>query len=276
MIPQSPGENLKPKPEDPRTERQEDGSEFWPSTFGYRLKVTDSLLVIFNALLFIVTGMLWRSTEKLWKAGERQIAVAEKAANAALAALDRPWLVIESANHNEYDWRHGNILIGTFRIHNYGKAPAFIPFDTLKAVVFASTAPDYFDKISDQNRIRFPDANNREDFIKRNGRSATISGTSEHSIGEMRKIVESTFYNSQIVLIPGESSEPLHFPIFDEMPGNSPSATPPAHPFMIGSFIYSMPGRKSEIIDFCYEGRPGGAFRQILGKPYNDRRQIQE
>jgi hypothetical protein len=51
-------------PEDTKNSR-EDTSEFWPPFFGYRVKVTDSLLVFFTALLFAATIFLYRATRDL-------------------------------------------------------------------------------------------------------------------------------------------------------------------------------------------------------------------
>jgi hypothetical protein len=42
----------------------EEPSEFW-AVLGYRLKVTDSLLVLFTALLFAATCLLWKATKGL-------------------------------------------------------------------------------------------------------------------------------------------------------------------------------------------------------------------
>jgi hypothetical protein len=55
---------------------ENEGTEFWPSFFGVRLKITDSLLAGFTFGLLIFTGLLWRSTDKLWTAGERQLKLA--------------------------------------------------------------------------------------------------------------------------------------------------------------------------------------------------------
>jgi hypothetical protein len=46
------------------------GTEFWPPLFGYRLKVTDTLLVTVTFLLFAATFALWWSTRRLVKSGE--------------------------------------------------------------------------------------------------------------------------------------------------------------------------------------------------------------
>ncbi len=55
------------------------GTEFWPLVLGYRLKITDTLLVAFTFGLTIFTGLLWRSTDKLWAAGERTLTTTERA-----------------------------------------------------------------------------------------------------------------------------------------------------------------------------------------------------
>lgn len=46
---------------------EEEGTEFWPAIFGYKLKITDTLLVAFTFGLTIFTGLLWSSTDKLWQ-----------------------------------------------------------------------------------------------------------------------------------------------------------------------------------------------------------------
>src|SRR5258707_854604 len=48
----------------------EQGPEFWPPLFGYRLKLTDTLLVLFTAALFIATWFLVTGAEKT---AERQL-----------------------------------------------------------------------------------------------------------------------------------------------------------------------------------------------------------
>jgi hypothetical protein len=62
----------------PKTEHGEDeGTEFWPPLYGYRLKVTDTFVAAFTALLFFATLALWLSTRNLVrgadKTAERQL-----------------------------------------------------------------------------------------------------------------------------------------------------------------------------------------------------------
>jgi hypothetical protein len=50
------------------SERQhgsEEGTEFWPLFFGYRLKITDTLIALFTAGLFVATWWLYRATRNL-------------------------------------------------------------------------------------------------------------------------------------------------------------------------------------------------------------------
>jgi hypothetical protein len=50
---------------------EEEGSEFWPALFGYRLKVTDTLIAAFTGLLFFATVALWSATRRLVSGAEQ-------------------------------------------------------------------------------------------------------------------------------------------------------------------------------------------------------------
>jgi hypothetical protein len=41
---------------------EENGTEFWPPFLGYRLKVSDTAIILFTALLFVATVALWFAT----------------------------------------------------------------------------------------------------------------------------------------------------------------------------------------------------------------------
>jgi hypothetical protein len=49
---------------------EDEGTEFWPAFYGYRLKITDTLVAAFTALLFFATIALWWSTRRLVKGAE--------------------------------------------------------------------------------------------------------------------------------------------------------------------------------------------------------------
>jgi hypothetical protein len=50
---------------------EEEGTEFWPAFLGYRLKITDTLLVLFTLGLFWATWFLHRSTKRLVTGAEQ-------------------------------------------------------------------------------------------------------------------------------------------------------------------------------------------------------------
>jgi hypothetical protein len=50
---------------------EEEGTEFWPPVFGYKLKVTDTLVAAFTGLLFFATIALYAATKNLVKSSER-------------------------------------------------------------------------------------------------------------------------------------------------------------------------------------------------------------
>ncbi len=91
--------------------REEQGPEFWPSFFGFRIKITDSLLVFFTAILALFTWFLHRSTRKLWKAGEEQMKITRDSlalAREEFISAHRPKLIIRSVTFKP----HGFPVIG--------------------------------------------------------------------------------------------------------------------------------------------------------------------
>jgi len=103
-----------------------EGTEFWPTFLGIRLKITDSLLAVFTAGLLIFTGLLWRSTDKLWLGGEKQLRLARE----ALVSDQRAWLVV--TNFRIETLNFGRIVNGAadaqadvyIGITNVGRTPA--------------------------------------------------------------------------------------------------------------------------------------------------------
>lgn len=62
-------------------------------------------------------------------AASRSAKAAEAAADAALRALPRPWVLVEILQHSMQSWAsgHGPLTV-SFRIKNYGSGPAFIDY----------------------------------------------------------------------------------------------------------------------------------------------------
>jgi hypothetical protein len=92
----------------------EQGTEFWAPFYGYRLKVTDTLLVAFTFLLFNATIALWWSTRRLVRGAEK---TAERQLRAYVGILSGH-LAVEIID---------GIMVpkATLRIRNFGQTPAY-------------------------------------------------------------------------------------------------------------------------------------------------------
>jgi hypothetical protein len=101
-------------------QRDEEGTEFWPTVLGLRLKITDSLLAIFTGGLLIFTGLLWRSTEKLWTASENQSAITRD----ALIGDQRAWIVTSIEIDTVWFSQNHVDVSARLKVTNVGKTPA--------------------------------------------------------------------------------------------------------------------------------------------------------
>ena len=129
VVPGAPGG----KAEHNAEQRNEEGTETLPVILGYRLKITDALLVVLTAFLAIYTRALNRSTVKLWEAGERQIEVSRQSLASAQKTLSlseetagkqlRAYVGIERVSLDGTD--PGFAVKATIVIKNFGQTPAF-------------------------------------------------------------------------------------------------------------------------------------------------------
>jgi hypothetical protein len=93
------------------------------------------------------------------KAAESASIAAAKAADAALAALDRPWLYIEGQKNTRINWMIGRgDLTAEFRITNHGKAPAILA--SVNGIVFLgyenSASAPFGEQGFSQTILKFP------------------------------------------------------------------------------------------------------------------------
>jgi hypothetical protein len=73
-VPITPTDGLQKESDANRDKIGENGTEFWPTFYGYRIKITDSLLAAFTLLLFFIgawQGGHLRATVKAFISGER-------------------------------------------------------------------------------------------------------------------------------------------------------------------------------------------------------------
>ncbi len=106
-----------------KDETDDDTSEFWPPLFGFRLKITDTLLVLFTGMLAWSTRGLQKSTVGLQRAADEQARITNN-----LFLIDQsPWLNVHARLTEDPDYNQIDCTI-TLRIRisckNIGKSPA--------------------------------------------------------------------------------------------------------------------------------------------------------
>ncbi len=123
-------------------ERSEQGTEFWPPLYGYRLKVTDTLLVSITFLLFLATSALWFATRQLVRGTET-----------AFNKLERPYLFITNAKNFFHDKERAPMGIASvaYEVANHGKTPAII--DNVRAVICSGVEPVTPIRVNDQHEL---------------------------------------------------------------------------------------------------------------------------
>lgn len=129
----------------------EEASEYWVILWR-RVKITDTLLVLFSFLLFIGTMLLWLST--------RKAADAAKLSADALASAERAHLFVRVTSQNvelivtnaarldlSAEWDSGTVprIQITYVIKNFGKTPAILKEinHALEPMVDLPTKPQY-------------------------------------------------------------------------------------------------------------------------------------
>lgn len=97
------------------SDSSQEGTEFWPPLFGYRLKVTDTLLVAFTALVFGATLFLYFATRDLVEGAEK---TAERQLRAYVHVV-KAWTTPEAKLHFPAP------IWATVEIQNSGQTPAY-------------------------------------------------------------------------------------------------------------------------------------------------------
>jgi hypothetical protein len=102
-----------------------EGTEFWPPLYGYRVKVTDSLLVAFTFLVFVATVLLWWSNRRLvtgaGKSAERQLRAYVFVIEAQILAADINGTILNPPQNI----RAGTRPVAILTIKNTGQTPAY-------------------------------------------------------------------------------------------------------------------------------------------------------
>lgn len=144
ITPIIPGNTTNKEFEAKSTKRGEEESEFWPSFYGKRLKVTDTLLAAFTFLLFIATVALYWATRSLVKRADD---TAKRQLRAYVFVADVQIINIDT-----------NAVQAAITIRNTGQTPAYSVTVSTKARAFNIPGEIVFETTPvgpDSNRLVF-------------------------------------------------------------------------------------------------------------------------
>jgi hypothetical protein len=260
----------------PSASSEEPPKTFWEKTADDPVAAFTAMLTAFTAVLATVAIIqiyfLTKSDENTRIAAE----AAKTSAEAALAALDRPWLFVDTATHNKQAWASCNDeLFAKIKISNYGKAPAFV--NVVKAVLFLGLTPlkakDFPVHPLPEDIQIFPNESELRGFIGKHGRQAFIDDDSpDKTEGTINKPL-----TWAVAIAPNGDSKSFYFKgpkkLTSFVKGIPIQMT--CGLYLIGWAIYYLPGNEAEVMNFCYEGGDDGSFRFLFGPPYNERKKIE-
>jgi hypothetical protein len=239
----------------------------------------DTAITLFGVVL---VGLTLREAKRTADATIKAAQAAKDAAEAALAALDRPWLFIEELwNIDSAPAPDKELKYARIKVTNYGKMPAVV--GTAKAVLFYSPGlflADAFKNVVNpmpKTMREFPGKSQAGMFVYSNGKDALeedkdIKAEPGKSFGKLNKIP----FDAGFVIAPGKTQE-FFFrgdATIDVVYENAIPVEHAASVFLFGNIIYAMPTDEVEILTFCYEAKLGGPFRAYGGPPYNDRKRV--
>jgi hypothetical protein len=220
------------------------------------------------------------ASAKQFEIADRNARAAERAADATLAALDRPWLFIDPPQQNRPRWLRGEgPLEAMLTIGNYGSAPAVVhaiygrlfiaprrgieisqvPFDV------KSIGAMQFPKPSELERFRL--ANRRTPFRWPSEFFVDSLGTPPTALGQ-----HTARYSVPFVIPIGADSDGykiVGMPKIISIPKDAMPLQGAMHVYLIGTIAYSGPDEELQHLDFCFE--QGLAFGMLFcgGRPYN-------
>ncbi len=215
---------------------------------------------------------------------EGQLRATEVAANAALAALDRPYISIESLFHMKGEWEiNDDTLRVQFKLANYGKVPAFV--ELLRGVAFVALPPgteaDFPIKPLPKAMKYFPQRENLRFFRSANALPpltfvAEIDSPVSTPGSDRKKVMMRHRTDLPFIISADKKTDFLtfasHLPL-RRSEGPAPIETT-GTVYLIGVLIYRGPDEQRTSLSFCYEGLPGGEMIELMGPPYNERFQM--
>lgn len=254
----------------------EEGTEFWPPFLGYRVKITDSLLVLFTAVLAIVTTGLWVSTRWLWLDSREQTRIQADTREIALAALDKPHLLVTAVSHNFEQWRNGEWkgerlhLTFTFHFYNCGKVPAII--DNVVAFAFFSGGPRSLEA-TPYPAVSFPSPPRLHEFLGDRPSVRVFPKTPLNDINPISGKLEYAIRTGKITVLPDKESRDFSKSISDDGPDKGREEflkNKDISPWLAGRAQYQDISGRRYSLSFCFRGDRNGSTMEMYGPPYNE------
>ena len=152
-----------------------EGTEFWPPFYGYRFKITDSLLVLFTGLLTIFTALLWHSTKKLWTETKKTVDLARQ----EFIASHRPRIIVRGFQITDRDMPIGKQIGIVFTAQNIGDTEGKIVEVRSATVILLATEKmptDFSFPFSET--FNFTLASGTKELFPANGASVSINNES--------------------------------------------------------------------------------------------------
>ncbi|TPG38555.1 hypothetical protein EAH89_29380 [Roseomonas nepalensis] len=241
----------------------------WAALWASDIKWTDTAIVLFTF------GQVWIGIRQT-RIARRQTEIADRTREIAIAALNRPYILVDQVSHNLSAWRDGRALLSfEFKIRNYGTSPAVMRHvvaygflssgtprtkrpDTYPAEIFPG-ADDIKDLLGDRPSVRiFPEV------------TPTVFDPETGKVGFQGK-------SATIILRPGEDSVPFRRSVkIDVSPPaewfegtGAPLAN--ATPWLLGRIAYDGVSGQRHHTSFCFRGRSDGVAEEKGDAPYNER-----
>jgi hypothetical protein len=259
----------------------------WPQI----IQAGSALATVFLTIgLLVATGMQAATADRQRRLMSRQLKTAkiaanaaDRAANAALAVIDRPWLTIEGLKNTRLQWMSGQSdLTAEFFIANHGKAPALLV--TVQACLFLGYEQDVVagEPKPPLSVLKFPAAHELKFFrlrlcewplvntnmAERYQQLLDLGAQPGPKIWEqLRFDTARTVGNENVTEVYMWRESPLATESKGEVPADAAYDI-----FLLGNIIYFGPTIDAETINFCYRANRFGGFEMYGGVPYNERK----
>lgn len=223
-------------------------------------------LAVSCALLFVGKATL-RVYQRQAEIMETQAQIMRETREIAHAALDRPYVLIETASYRYEEGGENLILYFDFKVRNYGDGPAIVRH--VVALGFLSSGR-HSAREDDYRAIPFP----RPDELPRllgDRPSVRVFPEVNPGILSTRPLTQGFRHKSTLILRTGETGPEFTHLAKDVFLRKSDKLPEWTQPYLIGIVTYSDVFGKRHQTRFCFRGRSDGVAEEYGEPPYNER-----